>query len=403
MHILMLTSTFPRFSGDMQANFVGSQAAAWVKSSPDDEITILAPHDTGVPIFEQQGKVEVRRFVYAWPKSRQKLAYPAILPNLKKNPSLAAQIPGFIFSQYREASKVCREKNVDMVYAHWVMPQGIVAWRLKKALGIPYALQTHSSDLSVFSKLGWAGKSLARKLLRECDVFYCVNSNQLEYARELLRKQEREKFTKKAICLPMGVDEFSKPLSDYGSEFEIATIARLSKKKGIDLLIRSAELLGERGIFPSIAIAGDGEDRIELEALVRRSEVTFPGFLVGSEKNAFLSNAQRFAFPAKAAGDDVEGLPVALLEALLRGKPVLASRDTNIELLPEWPQLKERVVFIEDPADPVRLACKLEELLAFNVERAHETAQIMSRYRWDELISEYVQPIKNLGLSTVAR
>ena len=29
-------------------------------------------------------------------------------------------------------------------------------------------------------------------------------------------------------------------------------------------------------------------------------------------------------------------VPVALLEALMRGQPVLASRDTNIEMLPEW-------------------------------------------------------------------
>lgn len=393
MRILMLSSTLPRFPGDMQANFVGEQAAAWLDARPEDEIIILAPHDAGIARVEREGRVEIRRFGYSWPAGTQKLAYPAILPNIRRNPLLALQVPGFVFSQYRAAKQLCRTRGIDLVYAHWVVPQGLVACALKRALKIPFVLQTHSSDLTVLSKLGSLGRRLARNLLNACDVFFCVNSNQLTYANSLLGAAEREEFASKAHCLPMGVEAFAPPKSQYGKTAEVATIARLSRKKGLDHLINAAEALAQSNCMPEIMIAGDGEDRSDLEAMVHKSNVTFTGFLAGPKKADFLANAQRFAFPAKAAGDDVEGLPVALLEALLRGKPVLASRDTNIELLPEWPLLKERVVFVSDPTDVDLLTNKIRELLALDPAAASETSAIMSGYRWVQLIRRYIKPV----------
>ncbi|MEP3050498.1 MAG: glycosyltransferase [Erythrobacter sp.] len=389
----MLTSTLPRFQGDMQANFVGEQAEAWLSARPDAQITILAPHDIKAPQREQRDRLTIERFSYMWPARAQTLAYPAIMPNIRRNPLIGLQVPGFLFAQARYAKKLMEKERFDCIYAHWVMPQGLVARWLSQRTGVPYILQTHSSDLSVLLKAGGAGRRLAQNLLRDASRFFCVNSGQLDIALGILPEADWGTFRSKSAVLPMGVADLT-PAKSNSDGADIGTIGRLSRKKGLDFLIAAAEELAAQGERPRIAIAGDGEEAAALKAAVNHSAVEFSGFVSGAEKDAFLAACKRFAFPAKAADGDVEGLPVALLEALMRGQPVLASRDTNIELLPEWPQIKDDVVFVPDPEDIGALAQGLKILLARAPGSAKRSADIVGRYRWERLIEEYLAPIE---------
>lgn len=390
MNVLMLTSTLPRHAGDLQANFVGEQASAWATERPDDRLVVLAPHHAQAPLKEDNGRYAVRRFRYAFPAALQRLAYPAILPNLRRNPLLYLQVPLFLACEYLAARRIVRRDGIDLVYAHWVLPQGLIAWRLRKAAGIPYVLQNHSSDLAVFEKAGKPGRKLARAILRDSAHFFCVNSDQRDYAAGLFEGEERDRFLSRCTVLPMGMAD-APPGECPEPGIDLSTVGRLSRKKGIDLLIRAAEILAMRGVRPSVRIAGDGEEREALEALVQHADVAFAGFLTGEAKEHFLARSRSFAFPARAEKGDVEGLPVALLEALARGAPVLASRDTNIRLLPEWEEIRDHVVFVDDPSDVEALACAIEELLS----RAADghTACIMQRYRWSNLIREYLARI----------
>ena len=391
MRVLMLTSTLPRFAGDMQANFVGEQAAAWAEARPHDQVYLLAPHDRLTTRREKVGSVYVERFQYLLPARAQRLAYPAILPNLRRNPLLWAQVPPFVLAEYFAARRLARRIGPDCTYAHWIMPQGLVAWRLKRDLGIPYVLQNHSSDLAVFDKAGGVGRKLARMLLREAAHFFCVNTAQRDHALGLFVGAERAALARRCTVLPMGIAEIPTPAPGSSNCFDVATIGRLSRKKGLESLIRAAEGLASRGVRPRIAIAGDGEERQRLEALVSHADVTFTGFITGAVKDRFLASVDRFAFPALAADGDVEGLPVALLEALARGRPVLASRDTNIELLPEWPDIRDEVIFVEDPANTAALETAVERLMA--IEPSARIARVIARYRWKNLIHEYLAAI----------
>tara|TARA_R110001599_G_scaffold78552_2_gene213503 strand:- start:16458 stop:17735 length:1278 start_codon:yes stop_codon:yes gene_type:complete len=400
MNVLFLTSTLPRFLGDMQPSFVLDQAHAWMEQRPNDRVAILAPHDAGAALTERVGEVEVRRFRYCWPENWQKLAYPAILPNLKNHPVTALLILPFLIAEFLATFFMVRAQKLDLIYAHWVMPQGLIAYLIKRICGTAYVLQNHSSDLEIFTRLGPLGRALARRIIRGSDKLFCVNAKQRTFALELFEGSGRDEMEQKIVTLPMGVaSDFARDnQSSYAKKssfrYDLGTISRLSRKKGLPFLIDAVDRLKRDSREITTGIAGDGEDRKALMHAARSADVEFTGFLQGADKKDFFEQTRIFVFTSVAAGADVEGLPVSLLEALCLGKMVIASRDTNIEMLPEWALLKQHICFLEDPSDIDAFEQAIRQVTVLDREALHARSRqiraIMSRYRWDRLIQEYL-------------
>jgi glycosyltransferase involved in cell wall biosynthesis len=410
MKILFLTSTLPRFPKDLQAPFVFEQAKAWKQRRPEDEIVILAPHDAASARKETVDGIEIQRFQYFAPARFQAVAYPAILPNIKRNPLILGQLPFFLWSEYATARRIVKARNIDLVYAHWVMPQGVVARWIRKTTGVPYFVQNHSSDLAVFGKLGAVGRSVARSVLRGAHGFFCVNERQKQAALDFFPFEERRDIANRTTVLPMGVGmdveqvgSSVTPVAAGGFAQDFGMISRLSRKKGVDHFIAAVERLAEDGLFFPVAIAGDGEDRQALSALPRTAKIRFVGILAETEKLNFFDGCRFMAFPSVATGGDVEGLPVAVLEALCCGKLIVAGRDTNIEMLPEWPEIQQAVELLDDPRDIDAFAAALRRLLALEpyaiYARVERLRGVMARYRWNRLIDEYLARIDQDGLA----
>lgn len=404
VNILFLTSTLPRFDGDQQAPFVLHQATAWKTARLTDEVRILAPHDSGAAKQEVRDGVTIHRFRYFWPDFLQRLAYPAILPNLRRNRWLSLLIPFFLFGEYRAAIRLIRDHKIEAIYAHWVMPQGLIAYLIHKRTGIPFTLQNHSSDLSVFSSNPF-GRSVARKIINSAKVFFCVNRNQLDSALSLFPPSARLKIAEKCFVYPMGVSingSIDSPGDQKGSpssaaEWDFGVISRLSKKKGIEYFIAALQSLDSKGVAYRAGIAGDGEYASELRAIGANSEVEFLGFLDGEDKTEFLNSTRFFVFPSVADGQDVEGMPVALLEAMHTGKLAVASAATNIQLLPEWKEIQEGVFLIDDVRDAEQFSNILETLLSLSNAEIFRISTVLknavAQYDWRNLIHKYIKPV----------
>jgi glycosyltransferase involved in cell wall biosynthesis len=101
--------------------------------------------------------------------------------------------------------------------------------------------------------------------------------------------------------------------------------------KGIDVLIRALRVLGDRGRRCELVVIGEGRYRDELEQLASqlRVEVHFTSQLTRGEVMNQLDRADLFVLASRT-----EGLPRALLEAMARGLPCVATRVGGIpELL----------------------------------------------------------------------
>ncbi|MEM8852603.1 MAG: glycosyltransferase [Pseudomonadota bacterium] len=99
-------------------------------------------------------------------------------------------------------------------------------------------------------------------------------------------------------------------------------LGRIHEKKGLLPLIAAWSKASGRLEGWQLAIAGweDGPCDVRAEAARCEGRIIFPGPLYGDDKQAALTHASAFVLPSHS-----EGMPIAVLEAMAHGRPVLMS------------------------------------------------------------------------------
>lgn len=391
MNILFLTSTFPRFKNDTQSPFVLEQAVAWKKASPTDSVYVLAPHDRGAKTREEIDGVIVHRFRYMFPAFFEKLAYPALLPNIRANFLLIALVPFYMIAQIVSILHLLRTESIDTLYAHWFVPQGISAYgallvhKMYSSFHIRLILHNHSSDVALLKKIPILGSMMLRALMCRADIVFCVNTKLTKEINTIALHMKAKKPL--VYTMPMGVS-INVPIGSP-IRYDFAFIGRFVAKKGLDYFLDTLLNLNSHGIFPTVAIAGGPQNEHYVRRIAQVKNAQYVGFIQSREKEVLLGKTRYVVIPSLVAKGDFEGLPVVLLEALVAGRGVVASRDTNIALLPEWNTIKKQVQLIKDPANVDEFATILRGCLHTTTDKY----TTLTRYRWDQLIKEYIEII----------
>ncbi len=122
----------------------------------------------------------------------------------------------------------------------------------------------------------------------------------------------------------VGQDLLSAPLTPVPAAPRLVCVARLSEQKGHLLLVEAAGVLAREGVRFELELVGDGPMRGAIEALVERlgvgEQVRLGGWKDGAEVRQAILAARALVLPSFA-----EGLPVAVMEALALGRPVITS------------------------------------------------------------------------------
>lgn len=110
----------------------------------------------------------------------------------------------------------------------------------------------------------------------------------------------------------------------------VGAVGRLSAEKGFDILIRAACRLLQRGFNLEVHIAGEGDERPRLEALIKELGCVQRIRLVGYTPD---TRPLYEAMDVFALSSLREGLPNVLLEAMAMGVPVVATRIAGVPRL----------------------------------------------------------------------
>jgi glycosyltransferase involved in cell wall biosynthesis len=247
---------------------------------------------------------------------------------------------------------------VAHLHAHFATGPALVAMLAHDLVGIPYSFTAHARDIYVDTP-----PELLRAEMESARTVVTVS----EYNRQYLVSRSPHLNGKvRRIECGLDLDEFRcrwPRAADPGPPV-ILTVARLVEKKGLVDLILAADLLRRQGHSFRVQIIGDGPLRSTLVARVAERGLEDWITLLGAQPQevvrAAYERAAIFVLPCVMARDgDRDGLPVALLEAMASGVPVVS---TSVVGIPELIDA-ERDGLIVPPNDAHALAHTLARLL----------------------------------------
>ena len=288
---------------------------------------------------------------------------------------------------------VLKRREVDIVHVHAVGPSLFSIF--PRLAGIPTVVQTHGLEWKR-DKWGFIGRSFF-KLADYTAVYF---PNRTTSVSQVQKHYFKTKFKQKVDYIPTGVNDVERAEPDWILEQGLAPngyilfAARLVEEKGAHFLIDAF-----RGIDTEmkLVIAGDAAHADAYKGLLREKaggdpRILFPGFVTGKPLAELFSNAYVFCLPST-----LEGLPIALLEAMSYGNCCLASD------IPENLEAVETFGYYFKNRDVESLRQKLAELVRQpdKVDGIRRAARehVLTHYSWDTVADR----MEDLYLSVLAK
>lgn len=197
----------------------------------------------------------------------------------------------------------------DVLVSHFVLPCAPIASLRKR--GRPHVAVAHGTDGRLLARLPSALQALA---LRGVDTLWCTHG--------ALRDRIAIPEGLRCVVRPMGWSEDPSPRS-CASTLRLLVLARLVAVKRVERVLEAVRVLRARGRAVTLTVAGDGPQRVSLEALAGEG-VRFLGAVDPSQRGRLFAEADVLVHMAGPVAGKTEGAPVALLEAMGHGLPVVA-------------------------------------------------------------------------------
>jgi len=257
-----------------------------------------------------------------------------------------------VFPKALQVAFETRRLGLDHLHAQWLTSPATVAYVASRLTGVPFSVSAHSHDL-------FAENLVVAKAAHAEFVRLVSKRNRADIAARL-----PQELVAKCHVVHLGVDVPQTIAEPPPRVPRLLCPARLDRVKGHADLLEAFTILRARGVDFRSEFAGDGELRDEIARRIAQLGLGGVVRMLGNVEHGKLLGAlgrgdyDLAVLASHEEGDQHEGIPVALMEAMAAGVPVVATRTGSIDELVDT----DSGILVEQRA-PQALAAALERLV----------------------------------------
>lgn len=213
------------------------------------------------------------------------------------------------------------------IHAQFATQSAIIAFMYKNySKKVEYVFTFHAHD--IFYKNRWL-----TSLINNSKLSFSISEYNIKYVSFNYPKVNIQKviLSRLGVFIPYPVGTKKRNV------FSIGFLSWWEEKKGLMILINSFyNLVNDRNLKMHLVLAGDGPLRQHVEEYIVKDKLSsfieYRGKIYGKEKEKFYKDIDVFILPAIPIKNDMDGIPVVLMEAIRYGIPIIS---TNISGIPE--------------------------------------------------------------------
>ncbi len=398
MRIGVLTHNYPRFSGDFAGHFIRQLCRELARQG--EEVHVIAPDDPAYSAEARAGShPQLHLYRYAWPPRAQRLGYMRTMEaDVRMRLSAYALGPLLFAAGIVAAMRVARQQRLDILHAHWALPNGFIGAVVARRLGLPLVVSIPGSDALVAGQ-NPLFRAMARLAFAQADL---ITAN-AEVLREVAVTELGADPTRFELVIygvdpeqlrpdPTGTAALRAALGIPPDAFVFLAVGRMVYKKGFDILLEALAQAGEAARSWHTILVGEGDLWQEWQALGRRlglSHLHWVGNVPTDRMPVYYNAADALVMPS--VRKPATGLHVAVVEAMACGKPIIGS-DTAGHTLVIEPGVNG---FIVPAGDATALAAAMQQLTSQpGLARAMGQAGrrlVETRFGWPQIARHYRQ------------
>jgi len=212
-------------------------------------------------------------------------------------------------------------RGIEHIHAHHGYFGSWIALTAARLLGLPFSMTLYGSDLLLHA-------TYLDTKLEHCAFCLTISEFNRQYILQHFPDVEPGKI--EVVRLGVGVFKRSEtPVAEKDVPFTLLAVGRLHLVKDHAFLVRACSELLARKVSFRCFIVGQGPERSNLESLIQESglngHVHLLGYVSQEKRDALYDEADMVVLTSRS-----EGIPVVLMEAMGRGKLVLAPAITGI-------------------------------------------------------------------------
>ncbi len=229
----------------------------------------------------------------------------------------------YVIAAIPTALRLVKRRDYHLLHTHFIFPDGLISYFVRKMTGIPYLITVHGSDVPGYNPDRFTHQhKLLLPLWRQIVHLASLTVSPSKNLETLIRAQDS---STPITVIPNGI-EVDKFVASREKKNCILLVCRMFPRKGVQYFLQSLKTLDPKLEY-EVNILGDGPflPTLRQKASNLNVEVKFWGALdnTSPELRNLYETSSIFMLPSES-----ENFPMVLLEAMAAGLAIITSHST---------------------------------------------------------------------------